>query len=67
MTLAPFDAEDALAYGRLRAALERKGQMPGELDCLIAAQAVARGLVLVTGNVREFKRVPGLAVENWLR
>lgn len=63
----PFDATDAIAYGHIRAALERKGNMIGTMDCLIAAQAVARSLVLITDNLREFRRVPGLKCENWLR
>jgi len=67
MTPAPFDAGDAEAYARIRAALARKGAIIGPMDLLLAAQAVARGLVLVSDNVREFKRVPGLMVENWLR
>lgn len=62
-----FDADDAMAYARIRAALKRKGTMIGAMDCLIAAQAVARGLVLVTDNLREFRRVPGLSCENWMR
>lgn len=48
-----------MAYARIRAALERKGQAIGPLDMLIAAQALARDLVMVTDNVREFERVPG--------
>lgn len=67
MTPLAFDADDGMAYARIRAALERKGQMIGQIDCLIAAQAVARGLVLVTDNLREFRRVPGLKCENWMR
>lgn len=67
MELLPFGADDAMAYSRVRAALERKGQMIGQLDCLIAAQALARDLVVVTDNLREFKRVPGLKCENWMR
>ncbi|MEO6968768.1 MAG: type II toxin-antitoxin system VapC family toxin [Rhodanobacteraceae bacterium] len=63
----PFDADDAFAYGRIRATLERKGASIGPMDLLIAAQAVARGLVLVTDNLREFRRVPGLQCENWMR
>lgn len=63
--LLDFDAEAAIAYGSIRASLERKGKPIGPLDTLIAAQAVSRALVLVTNNVREFRRVPGLAVENW--
>jgi tRNA(fMet)-specific endonuclease VapC len=67
MATLPFDADDAFAYGRVRAALERKGASIGPMDMLIAAQAVARNLVLVTDNLREFRRVPGLKCENWMR
>ncbi len=63
----PFAAMDAHAYGRIRAALERKGAVIGPLDLLIAAQAAARDLVLVSDNLREFRRVPGLRCENWMR
>jgi tRNA(fMet)-specific endonuclease VapC len=54
-------------YGRLRAELERKGKLIGPNDLLIAAHALAAGLTLVTDNVEEFRRVPKLPVENWLR
>lgn len=54
-------------YARLRADMESTGQLIGANDLLIAAHATALGHVLVTDNVREFARVPGLAVENWLR
>lgn len=63
----PFDDEAAKVYARIRAALERKGANIGPIDLLIAAQAISRDLVLVTDNLREFRRVPGLACENWLR
>ncbi|MEO7149801.1 MAG: type II toxin-antitoxin system VapC family toxin [Rhodanobacteraceae bacterium] len=63
----PFDADDAMTYARIRAALERKGASIGPMDLLIAAQAQARRLVLVTDNLREFRRVPGLKCENWMR
>lgn len=67
METLPFDSDDAASYGRIRAALERKGEGIGPLDMLIAAQAVSRGLILVTANLKEFRRVPGLKCENWLR
>jgi tRNA(fMet)-specific endonuclease VapC len=67
MTHAAFGVDDASTYARVRAALERKGAGIGPIDLLIAAQAIARDLVLVTDNLREFRRVPGLACENWLR
>lgn len=62
-----FTSEDALSYAQVRAKLERAGTPIGPLDTLIAAQAVGRKLVLVSNNVREFKRVSGLRVENWSR
>ena len=55
------------AYATLRADLERRGQLIGQNDMLIAAHALALDAILVTDNVREFKRVKGLRVENWLR
>ncbi len=62
----PFDEEAALVGARLRAHLERLGRPIGDLDSLIAAQALAREMTLVTNNLREFERVPGLTVENWV-
>ena len=60
-------AEAAEHYGKIRAALQRKGAPIGPNDLWIAAYARAAGLVLVSNNEREFKRVPGLKVENWAR
>lgn len=62
-----LDADAALAAGDARAELTGRGTPIGPYDCLIAGQALARGLTVATGNVREFRRVPGLHVENWLR
>jgi tRNA(fMet)-specific endonuclease VapC len=53
------------AYGSIRADLESKGEMIGNNDLWIAAHALAAGLVLVTNNEREFRRVRGLKVQNW--
>jgi len=53
-------------YGEIRTELERRGQPIGGNDLLIAAHALTLRLTVVTANVREFSRVPGLAVENWL-
>ena len=61
-----FDAAAAVAYGPVRAALERQGTPIGALDLLIAAHALSLGVTLVTNNPREFSRVPGLRVENWV-
>jgi tRNA(fMet)-specific endonuclease VapC len=58
-------SQDAIAYARVRARLERAGTPIGPLDTIIAAQAVARELTLVSNNVPEFRRVSGLRVENW--
>lgn len=58
--------EDAAEAGRLRAHFRKLGQPIGPYDLLIAGQAKARSLVLATNNVREFGRVPGLVVEDWL-
>lgn len=60
-----FDTGAAVIYGRIRAALERKGTPIGPLDTLIAAHALACGATLVTNNTREFERVEGLSVEDW--
>jgi tRNA(fMet)-specific endonuclease VapC len=54
-------------YGRIRAELERRGTIIGPNDLWIASQALAEQCVLVTDNEDEFRRVPGLVVENWLR
>ncbi|MGA8170411.1 MAG: type II toxin-antitoxin system VapC family toxin [Methylocystis sp.] len=56
-----------VAYGDLRATLEKSGRLIGPNDLLIAAQSLALEMVLVTDNVGEFERVAGLKVENWLR
>jgi tRNA(fMet)-specific endonuclease VapC len=62
-----FTSADAVVHARLRARLERAGRPIGPLDMLIGAQAVSRGLTLVSNNEREFGRVPGLRLENWVR
>lgn len=63
----PLGQEVELHYARLRVALEHAGTPIGSNDLLIASQASALGLTIITGNVKEFDRIPGLAVENWLR
>ncbi|MBC8129471.1 MAG: PIN domain-containing protein [Rhizobiaceae bacterium] len=62
-----FEQPADLHYGRLRAILKARGLPIGPNDLLIAAHALALNATLVTDNIREFSRVPGLAVENWLR
>ena len=61
-----YDQAAARKYGELRAYLDKQGTPIGPLDQQIAAHALALGLTLVTNNVREFERVPGLTVENWV-
>jgi len=62
----PFDVVAATEYGNIRAALEKKGQPIGILDILIAAHAKSLNLTLVTNNTREFQRVDGLIIEDWM-
>jgi len=65
LTIVEFTPQDAMDYAQVRARLERAGTPIGPLDMLIASQAVGRKLTLVSNNVREFRRVSGLHVENW--
>lgn len=60
-----YDEAAAGSYGAIRAHPEHQGTPIGPMDILIAAHALSRGLVLVTNNEKVFRRVPGLAVENW--
>ena len=62
----PFDDEDAEVYGLIRADLEKRGRLIGPYDMQIAAQAIAKDLILVTNNTGEFERVKGLNLENWI-
>ncbi|HUD91303.1 type II toxin-antitoxin system VapC family toxin [Sphingobium sp.] len=63
----PLKDDVDACYGRLRAELERRGMPIGANDMLIAAHALAIGATLVTDNIREFERVNGLQLVNWLR
>jgi len=65
LEVTPFDRQATAVYGKLRATLEKKGQSIGSMDLLIAAHAVSLDVRLVTHNVREFGRVPGLQTEDW--
>lgn len=62
----PLDKESDRHYAEIRTYLSRKGQPIGSNDLLIAAHTLALDLILVTDNVDEFARVPGLSIENWL-
>jgi tRNA(fMet)-specific endonuclease VapC len=61
-----FDAPAAAHYADIRADLERRGQVIGPYDLMIAGHARSRGLVVITGNLGEFSRVAGLRAEDWL-
>jgi tRNA(fMet)-specific endonuclease VapC len=63
----PFDDEDARAAGAIRASLEVSGRIIGPYDLLIAGQALARELTLVTANVSDFSRVKGLYWQDWAK
>lgn len=66
LAILPFDEAAFWAYGDLRADLERKGTPIGSLDTLIAAHALSQQAPLVTNNISEFARVPGLQLDNWV-
>lgn len=61
----PFEIEDGRCAAEIRAILDKEGRGIGLYDILIAGQALARDITLVTANRREFDRVPGLRVEDW--
>lgn len=60
-----FDDSDAIDYGKVKANLKRKGEIIGPIDMLLAAQALNKEMIFVTNNVKEFKRVEGLRIEDW--
>jgi tRNA(fMet)-specific endonuclease VapC len=65
LDVASFDRHATAAYGKLRATLEKKGQPIGSMDLLIAAHAISLDVRLITHNVKEFGRVPGLRIDDW--
>jgi len=66
LEIAPYDYRAALEYGNVRHLLEHGGEPIGPLDTLIGAHALALDVILVTHNTREFERVKGLRIEDWL-
>lgn len=66
LTVLPFDSAAAVHTAEIRATLERRGTPIGSYDVMIAGSARSRGLIVVTGNLREFNRVDGLRSEDWL-
>jgi len=66
LEVVPFDEHVAGVYGDIRAGLERSGQVIGGNDLFIAAHALSLNVTLVSNNLKEFTRVPGLRLENWV-
>ncbi len=62
----PFDDSDAEVFGLIRSDLEKRGKLIGPYDMQIAAQAISKGLILVTNNTGEFERIRELKIENWI-
>ena len=63
--IVPFDENDAIVFGKIRAQLATNGTPIGAYDAMIGAQGVARTLTVVTPNTKEFRRIPGLLLEDW--
>lgn len=66
LNIVDYDEKASIEYGKIRADLESKGTVIGSLDMLIAAHATSLGISLITNNVKEFERVEGLDLENWV-
>lgn len=67
LEILPYDHNAAIFYGEIRYDLERKGEVIGPLDMLIAAHALSNDIILVTNNDKEFQRVSRLRIENWVK
>lgn len=65
LEIIPFDQKSTNIYGKIRARLEKQGKIIGGMDLLIASQALAFNLILVTNNINEFERLSELMIENW--
>ena len=65
-SILPFDSDDAITAGQIRGYLEKRGSIIGPYDYQIAAQGITKGLTIVTHNVREFERIPGILLEDWV-
>lgn len=66
LIIASYDSSAAGQYGIMLAELRKKGTSVGAMDLLIASHATALGVTLVTNNIRDFRRIPGLRTENWV-
>ena len=67
LTVLPYDREAAMHTGKIRAELARAGTPIGPYDQMIAGHARSQGLIVVTANTEEFRRVPGISVEDWTK
>jgi len=67
LEILPFGDREAEQFGQVKAELEIKGKPIGSYDMMIAGHARSHGLIVITNNVREFKRVDGIRVENWIK
>ena len=65
-TILPFQEDDAIVFGRLRASLDKKGSPIGPYDIQIAAQGIVRGLTIITHNTTHFSKIPGAIIEDWV-
>lgn len=63
----PFDDQDAIPYGKLKAQLAKAGNIIGPIDMLLAGQAISKNLILITNNTVEFQRIPNLHIEDWTK
>ncbi|HMV45760.1 MAG TPA: type II toxin-antitoxin system VapC family toxin [Leptospiraceae bacterium] len=66
LNVLPLETSDSMIAGALKNRLEKKGELIGPYDLLIASQAISRDLVLVTNNEKEFKRIKEIKIENWI-
>jgi tRNA(fMet)-specific endonuclease VapC len=66
LEIADFNQRASIAYGFVRASLERTGNVIGSMDLLIGAHALSLNVILVTNNTGEFKRIPNLKIEDWM-
>jgi tRNA(fMet)-specific endonuclease VapC len=67
INILPFDREGGKIYGELKARLEKKGIAKSEPDLRIASIAIQHKMILITGNVKHFRDIPALRIENWIR
>ena len=66
LSIAPWDENAAMHYSQIRAKLKKAGMLIGNMDLLIGSHARSLGLELVTNNLKEFERIPGLRIANWI-